>query len=86
MAIDYARMQRTFPKHKAALTRAQHKKTAEARYTAVKQACKAAVTEWDAIGAWPDDWSRWQRALSDAANDYTRATGVYVNASRLEDL
>jgi hypothetical protein len=31
-------------------------------------ACRDAVAEWDqAAGAmWPDDWSRWQRALDDA--------------------
>ena len=23
--------------------------------------------EWDRIGAWPDDWSNWQRAIDDAA-------------------
>lgn len=23
------------------------------------------MNEWDEIGAWPDDWSRWQRALND---------------------
>jgi len=29
-------------------------------------ACRDAVTSWDAPGAmWPDDWSRWQRALDD---------------------
>ena len=27
---------------------------------------KAATTEWDEIGAWPDDWNRWQIALDDA--------------------
>lgn len=28
--------------------------------------CKAAVAEWNDLGAWPDDWSNWQRALNDA--------------------
>jgi len=23
------------------------------------------MDEWTASGAWPDDWSRWQRALDD---------------------
>jgi hypothetical protein len=59
--IDYARMQRVFPKQKAALTRAV--KTGDREKVAL--ACKAAVTEWDEIGAWPDDWSRWQCALDD---------------------
>jgi hypothetical protein len=66
MAIDYDRMKRVYPKKKAALTRAQNKNPLD-RYAAVLAACTAAVKEWDAIGAWPDQWSRWQRALDDAA-------------------
>ncbi len=62
MSIDYARMQRTFPKHKAALTRA--KKSGDPQK--VVAACKAAVAEWDAIGAWPDHWHTWNIALRDA--------------------
>jgi hypothetical protein len=58
--IDYDRMNRTARKHKAALTRA---KTGDPERVAL--ACKAAVTEWDEIGAWPDNWSNWQRALDD---------------------
>lgn len=60
--IDYDRMQRTMPKHKAALTRAVKAGDLEK----VKTACAKAVKEWDEIGAWPDDWARWQRALDDA--------------------
>ena len=59
--IDYDRMRRTFPKQKAALNRAVKTRDPEK----VAAACKAAVTEWDEVGAWPDDWSRWQRALDD---------------------
>lgn len=66
MPIDYERMQRMHPKLKAALTRATNK-PAEQRYDAVKAACVAAVTEWNQIGAWPDNWSLWQRTLHDAA-------------------
>lgn len=62
MTIDYERMRRTMPKHKAALTRA--KKTGDAKK--VEAACRAAVVEWDEIGAWPDNWSMWQIALNDA--------------------
>lgn len=62
MPIDYARMQAVYPKQKAALTRAQKK-----NYAAVLAVVTATVKEWDAIGAWPDEWSRWQRALDDAA-------------------
>ena len=60
--IDYARMKRVFPKQKAALTRAVKTKDAEK----IAAVCKAAVQEWNEIGAWPDDWARWQRALDDA--------------------
>jgi hypothetical protein len=79
--IDYARMQKAYPKQKAALTRAKKK-----GYLAVLAACTAAVNEWDAIGAWPDGWHLWQSAVLDAVNEYTRKTGVFVNAPRLEDL
>lgn len=59
--IDYARMKRVFPKQKAALTRAV--KTGDVEK--VKEVCRKAVAEWDEIGAWPDDWARWERALND---------------------
>ena len=59
--IDYDRMNKVHPKQKAALTRAV--KTGDAEKVAA--AVKKAVEEWDEIGAWPDDWSRWQRALND---------------------
>jgi hypothetical protein len=59
--IDYDRMRRTWPKYKAALTRA--KKTGDPEKVAA--ACVAAMNEWDEIGAWPDDWSLFQRALDD---------------------
>jgi len=61
MSIDYARMNRVGPKQKAALTRAIKTKDPE-KIVAV---CKAAVQEWNEIGAWRDDWHRWQIALSD---------------------
>lgn len=60
--IDYERMKRVRPKQKAALTRAV--KTGDPEKIAA--VCKAAVAEWNEIGAWPDDWSTWQRALDDA--------------------
>ena len=59
--IDYNRMNREHPKQKAALTRAI--KTGDPERVA--QACKAAIIEWNAVGAWPDDWARWQVALND---------------------
>ncbi len=27
--------------------------------------CRRTVRQWNAAGAWPDDWSRFQRALDD---------------------
>lgn len=59
--IDHERMNRIFPRQKAALTRAV--KTGDPLKVAA--VCKAAVAEWNEIGAWPDDWARWQRALDD---------------------
>lgn len=60
--IDYERMNQTYPKQKAALTRAKKK-----GFDAVRAACSSAIKEWDAIGAWPDGWALWQRTLDDAA-------------------
>lgn len=59
--IDYERMNRVRRSQKAALTRA--KRTGDAEKVAA--VCKAAIAEWDEIGAWPDDWTRWQAALND---------------------
>ena len=59
--IDYDRMNKLFPKQKAALTRAVNSGDAGK----VVLTCKKTVGEWNEIGAWPDDWSRWQRALDD---------------------
>lgn len=60
--IDYERMNRLRPAQKAALTRAVKTKDPEK----IAAVCKKAVAEWDECGAWPDDWSNWQRALNDA--------------------
>lgn len=59
--IDYDRMRELFPKQKAALTRAVKTKDPEK----VAATCKKTVAEWNEIGAWPDNWSAWQRALDD---------------------
>lgn len=82
--IDYERMNREHPAQKAALTRAvnrwraavdglpywQRDENAAAIAAAenVAKTCLAAVTAWNACGAWPDDWHRWNIALLDAAN------------------
>jgi hypothetical protein len=71
MPIDYERMKRVYPKQKAALTRALNQKDEAKRKAAVIVACTAVVLEWNVIGAWPDNWSRWQRALGDV-RDYRR--------------
>lgn len=60
--IDYARMNREHKRQKAALTRAIN--SGDPRK--VMNAARKAVREWNEIGAWPDDWSRWQRAIDDA--------------------
>lgn len=62
MSIDYVAMNRIYPKQKAALTRAIKSRDPQA----VLRACQKAVREWEAIGAWPDGWHRWNIALSDA--------------------
>lgn len=59
--IDYEAMNRLHPKQKAALTRAKNSGDRDK----VVLACAQAVKEWDEIGAWPDDWSHWQRTLDD---------------------
>jgi hypothetical protein len=55
-------MKRVGPKQKAALTRAIKTKDPEK----IAAVVKAAIIEWDEIGAWPDHWSNWERALNDA--------------------
>lgn len=80
--IDYTLAAQQGLKLKAALTRAQKKD-----YPAVLKVCKDAVAAWNVWGAWPDNWSRWQRALDDAAAKHNQ-TGPreYIYPSRLEDL
>jgi hypothetical protein len=67
--IDYERMQRVSRGQKAALTRAINSKDP----WRVAKACRAAVTEWNEIGAWPDNWHRWNIAFRDA---YGRGSGL----------
>lgn len=59
--IDYERMNRIGRSQKSALTRAIKSGDRDKMI----ETCAKAVREWDEIGAWPDDWSRWQRALDD---------------------
>lgn len=76
--IDYERMNREWPKQKAALTRAKNTADPDARRANVLKVCASAVKTWDDIGAWPDDWSLFQRTLDD--------TFPVFHAPRLEDL
>jgi len=66
--VDWDRMNAIGPRQKAALTRAIKSGDPEK----IAAVCKKAISEWDEIGAWPDDWSRWQRALDDALPYYRR--------------
>lgn len=81
MTIDYERMKLVYPKQKAALTHAKKK-----GYDAVRSVCRAAVKEWDEIGAWPDGWATWQIALDDARIKYLLENCVYIEPLRLEQL
>lgn len=82
MSINYELAKKQGPKLKGALTRAT-----KLGYPSVLQACKDAVAAWSIWGAWPDNWSRWQCALDDAACKHN-LTGPreYIYPSRLEDL
>ena len=72
--IDYPAAQREFLVQRARLTRAVRSGKRER----VLLACRDAVREWNQPArAWPDSWSVWQRALSDA---------YWPNAPRLEDI
>lgn len=80
--INYELARQQGPKLKAALTRAEKQ-----GYAAVLQACREAIRAWEVWGAWPDNWSRWQRALDDAAFRHNQ-TGPreYIYPPRLEAL
>lgn len=73
--IDYDAANKEFRQQKSALTRAINSGDREK----VLLACAKAVREWNQPArAWPDNWSRWQRALDDAFE--------WGQAPRLEDL
>lgn len=69
-------MKRTYPHQKAALTRAikRTRETGDPRY--VEQECIRVLEEWRGA-AWPDDWSRWDRALWDARGRYAGIDQLY---------
>jgi hypothetical protein len=84
--IDYALAKKQNAQIKAALTRAQKKTDPKLRYEAVLAACKLAVKAWELWGAWPDAWSRWQRALDDAYYAAQRNGYWGSDCPRLEEL
>ncbi len=60
--VDYEQLNKMVRRQRAALTRAIN--TGD-RDKVILTAAKA-VREWNQPGAmWPDDWSRWQRAIDD---------------------
>jgi hypothetical protein len=82
MAINYELAKQEGSKLKAALTRAEKK-----GYNAVLATCRTAVARWNVWGAWPDNWSNWQRALDDAALKQNRSTQPFlIRPPRLEEL
>lgn len=74
--IDYDRAKRNGRKLKAQLTRALNTPDPDVRVDKVVDACLDAMEEWDEWGCWPDDWARWEAALSQ----------VLVNAPTLREL
>jgi hypothetical protein len=75
LPVDYGALNLMVKRQRAALTRALNSGDAGK----VVVACRQAVQEWSRPGAmWPDDWSRWQRALDDTLG--------FGNSVALEDL
>jgi len=66
--IDYAEMNRLYPRQKSALTRAINSGDRDKLILAVRDAVRA----WNNIGAWPDGWARWQRAVDDVLGSRPR--------------
>lgn len=78
--IDYRRMQEQWPRQKRALGRAV--RTGDA--TKVAAVCIEAVKVWDEIGAWPDDWAQFERALNDLLHWRGQASLADVAYGRVE--
>jgi hypothetical protein len=76
---------RSYSAQKAALTRAINRQVPSARYEAVLAECERVIAEWASnawrerhrTNSWPDDWHRWNRALSDAWTA-ARYAGAFV--------
>lgn len=65
MSIDYAKAAKQWPTQKSNLTRAIR----SGDTTKIIATTEKTLAQWDEVGSWPDDWSRWQRALDDAFNN-----------------
>ena len=79
--IDYALMNREYPKLKAALTRAENRDDP----VAVMRACERFVKVSAEVGCMPDDWSRWRNALEDAWNRFLRSENHYDDRPQIID-
>jgi len=73
MSIDYERANREYARQKAALTRAENSGDPDKVVAAVKKA----VAEWNAWGAWPDGWHRWNIAYGDATGTLADISEVF---------
>lgn len=81
--IDYERMNREYPKVKAALTRAER----SGDPLKVRAAVARFVTLSDECGAMPDDWARFRNALEDAFREWSRTEAAdddYYDAGGVE--
>ncbi len=72
--IDYERMKKCHPKHKASLTRAKKKEP-----EAVIKAVDKALAEFDLCGAWPDNWALWRNAKEDAEREIRKRNFLLDN-------
>lgn len=72
--INYQLANETFPRQTRELNRAMNTKDPDK----VREVCRRHVDEWNIIGAWPDNWTRWERALNDLL--------PWHAAERLDDL
>lgn len=79
--IDYARVKREHPKHKAALTRAKNSGSPLKVLAAVEKAYDA----FDTWGAWPDDWAAWRVAAWDAHFDWLRSEEAEDDEGEIND-
>lgn len=63
--IDYALAKKRGPILKAKLTRALRSADDVGKGNRVLKAVAENILFWDEVGAWPDDWHRWQAALDE---------------------